>query len=30
LNRHGVNLTDRFVLCLGSFGVRPSFEPFVF
>lgn len=27
--RHGMNLTDRFVSSLGSFGVQPSFEPLV-
>jgi len=29
-NRHGMNLTNRFVSSLGSFGVQPSFEPFAF
>lgn len=29
LVRHDMNLTDRFVLSLGSFGVQPSFEPLV-
>lgn len=28
MNRQGMNLTNRFVLSLGSFGVQPSFEPF--
>lgn len=27
--RHDMNLTDRFVLWLGSFGAQTSFEPFV-